>query len=141
MNINTIINDIIYDKYELYNIKTRLTIYDKQYFKYLLTNQYFMNKLDIFLDDIFDNDKLEFHYIPKIVLFVSNLCIKNKNNYNVNIINIIKIILEIIIFISFNKNDDDIIILNDIIDTSIDLLKINPYKYKYNYLKIINWCY
>jgi len=139
--MNTIINNIIYDKYELYNIKTRLTIYDKQYFKYLLTNQYFMNKLDIFLDDIFDNDKLEFHYIPKIVLFVSNLCIKNKNNYNVNIINIIKIILEIIIFISFNKNDDDIIILNDIIDTSIDLLKINPYKYKYNYLKIINWCY
>ena len=139
MNMNIIMNNIIYDKYELYNIKTRLTIYDKQYFKYLLTNQYFMNKLDIFLDDIFDNDKLEFHHIPKIVLFVSNLCIKNKNNYNVNIINIIKIILEIIIFISFNKNDDDIIILNDIIDTSIDLLKINPYKY--NYLKIINWCY
>jgi hypothetical protein len=137
--MNTIINNIIYDKYELYNIKTRLTIYDKQYLVYLFNNQYIMNKLDIFLDEIFENDKLYFHDIPKIVLFVSNLCIENKNNYNINIINIIKIILEIIIFISFEKNNDDIIIINDIMDTSINLLKINPYKY--NFLKIINWCY
>ena len=137
--MNTIINNIIHDKYELYNIKTRLTIYDKQYLVYLFNNYYLMNKLDIFLDGIFANDRLDFHNIPKIVLFVSNLCIDNRNNYNINIINIIKIILEIIIFISFDKNDDDIIILNDIIDTSINLVKINPYKY--NFLKIINWCY
>jgi hypothetical protein len=136
--MDTMIKNIINDKYELYNFITYLNIYDKQYLLYLYNNKQIMNKLDIFLDNILINDKMDFHDIPKIVLFVSKLCIENKNNNNINIINIIKIILEIIIFVTFEKKDDDIIILHDIINTSIDLLKINPYKY--NFLKIINWC-
>jgi len=136
--MNNIIKNITCDKYELYNFKTRLTIYDKKYLVYLFKNKEVMNKLDTFLDKIFINEKMEFHEIPKIVSFVSKICIEYRYDYNINIINIIKIIMEIIIYITFEKKNNDIIILYDIIDTSIELLKINPYKY--NFLNIINWC-
>jgi hypothetical protein len=136
--IKNIIKNIVNDKQELYNFRTKLNKYDKKYLVYLFNNDKIMNKLDIFLDNIFRYDKIEFHNIPKIILFVSKICIENKNNYNINIINIIKIILEIIIYVSFDSNINDKIVLYDIIDTSIDLLKINTYEY--NYLKMINWC-
>ena len=136
--MNNIIKNITNDKYELYNFKTRLTIYDKEYLVYLFKNKEVMNKLDIFLDKIFINEKMEFHEIPKIVLFVSKICIEYRYNCNIDIINITKIIMEIIIYITFEKKNDNSIILYDIINTSIELLKINPYKY--NFLNIINWC-
>ena len=137
--IKNIINNIVNDKQELYNFRTKLNMYDKKYLVYLFNNDKIMNKIDIFLDNIFKNDRIEFHNIPKIILFVSKICISNKNNNNINIINIIKIILEIIIYVSFDSNINDKIVLYDIIDTSIDLLKINTYE-EYNYLKIFNWC-
>ena len=45
--------------------------------------------------------------------------------------------MEINYYTCIEKNNTDIIILYDIIDTSIKLLKINPNKY--NFLSIINW--
>ena len=67
----------------LYNFQTRLNIYDKKYLAYLFKNNKIIEKFDLFLDNIFINDKLHFYDIPKIVLFVSNICIDyNYNNGN-----------------------------------------------------------
>ena len=136
--MDNIIKNILNDRYEVYDFRTKINMFDKEYLLYLFNNKQFINNIDVFLENIFKNDKIEFHDIPDVVLFICKLCIENKNNYNINIINITKIIMEIIIYITIDKDNEDKEIIYNIIDTSINLLNINPKKYFF--CKIFNWC-
>jgi hypothetical protein len=124
--MENIINDIVNGHYKLYNFTTILSVKEKEYLIYLMNNESIMKKLNDSLNNI--NDKLDFNNIFDIILFISNLCIDN-NKFNLDVINIIKILIEIIIYIKINKsNNEDLEIMYNMINSCIILLELSTKK-------------
>ena len=84
-------------------------------------------------NNILSDNKIDYHDIPNIILYISKLYInyfyinKNIDNYN-----IIKFLAEVIIF-TYTKDIsiEEIILINKLIDLSIELLKTSPNKFTY----------
>jgi vacuolar-type H+-ATPase subunit F/Vma7 len=130
--MENIINDIINNKYELYNFTTILNKNEKDYLVYLVNDKNIMKEINESLDN------MELNNISKIILVISNMCIKN-NKYNLNIINIIKILIEIIIYMKFDKsNNEELKNIYNTVEICLKLLELNPNKY--NFCIIFNWC-
>ena len=89
------------------------------------------------IDDILQDNKINFHDIPNIILFITKLCANYWKiyKYNVDATNIIKFITEAIIHTHIKSlTSDDIVIINNVIDISLELLRINLTNFKCNLL-------
>ena len=89
------------------------------------------------IDDILQDNKINFHDVPNIILFITKLCTNYFSiyKYNVDATNIIKFITEAIIHTHIKSlTNDDIVIINNVIDISLELLKMNLTNLKCNFL-------
>lgn len=118
------------------NINNTIIIFNKNE-QALLNDSNFINEIDQLLKDILEDNKINLHDIPKIVLLLSKIVIKYVNIYNnINIFNIIQFIIESILYL-YNKvlSPEDKQLFNDIMLHSIELLKmeVNLLKKKCNF--------
>lgn len=91
------------------------------------TNNKLIQELDDLIDDIMNDGKIDYHDIPSIFLFVTKILKEYISHHkNIDVYNIIKFIVEIIIFKYDNISTVDIIIVDRMLNTSIDLLKESP---------------
>ena len=110
------------------NIMTKLNINEREYLIKSFNNSAMINEIKNVLDDILKDGKIDYHDIPNIVLLItkifSNYLIYNRN---LNILNIIKFTIECIVFSHMSSlSDNDIIIYDNIISISIQLLATSP---------------
>ena len=130
-NLENIIN-IINDSNNI-NITSVLSQDENEYLLKLFNkHDSILLELNNLTNEIVLDNKIDYHDIPNIILYISKLYIsyfyinKNIDNYN-----IIEILYEIIIFTNLKDiSTEEIIIINKILDISIELLKTNPTKIK-----------
>ena len=128
-NIINIINDPNNTK-----ITSVLSQYEKEYLLKLFDkHDSILIELTNLSNNILSDNKIDYHDIPNIILYISKLYInyfyinKNIDNYN-----IIKFLAEVIIFTYIKDiSIEEIILINKLIDISIELLKTSPNKFKY----------
>ena len=124
-NLNMI--DIINEPND--NINTKLDINEKEYLLKLFSeDKTTILELRNLIDDILQDNKINFHDIPNIILFITKKCANYFSiyKYNVDATNIIKFITEAIIHTHINSlTSDDIVIINNVIDISLELLRMN----------------
>jgi hypothetical protein len=76
------------------------------------------------INEILDNGKIDLHEIPQIVLLISKIYQKNTTT-KINLINIIRYTVEFILDMEMMAYYADFATMKNIIDSSIDLLKMN----------------
>ena len=133
-NLNMI--DIINEPND--NINTKLDINEKEHLVKLFSeDKTTILELRNLIDDILQDNKINFHDIPNIILFITKLCTNYFSiyKYNVDATNIIKFITEAIIHTHIKSlTNDDLVIINNVIDISLELLKMNLTNFKCNFL-------
>ena len=125
--------NIISNKVHLNDFTIKLTLDDINYLSFLIqkTPEIF-DYIELQIHQLKINNKISFHELPNIILLTATLLKKNiiKNNIpNLNLINIIKFIIDTsILLIPLNNNDNYIVKL--VIDTSLKLLifELNIYE-------------
>ena len=76
------------------------------------------------INEILDNGKIDPHEIPQIVLLISKIYQKNTPT-KINLINIVRYTVEFILDMEMMEYYADFATMKNIIDSSIDLLKMN----------------
>ena len=115
-------------------INSVLSPYEKEYLLKLFDkHDSILIELTNLSNNILSDNKIDYHDIPNIILYISKLYInyfyinKNIDNYN-----IIKFLAEVIFFTYIKDiSIEEIILINKLIDISIELLKTSPNKFKY----------
>jgi hypothetical protein len=125
------------------NITTTLNQYEKEYLMKMFTkNDSLIVDLHHIINEILEDNKVDFHDIPNIILFTTKIYSTyfSGHNYKLDPVNIIKFIAEAIIF-SYIKSltINDIVIINKLIDISLELLKVDPkiFNLKYNICNLL----
>ena len=127
-NIINIINDQTNTK-----ITSVLSQYEKEYvLKLFDKHDSSLIELTNLSNNILYDNKIDYHDIPNISLYISKLYInyvyinKHIDNYN-----IIIFLVDVILFTCTKDiSIEEIILINKLIDISIELLKTNPNKFK-----------
>ena len=129
--IINIINNPIND-----NITSILNPSEKNYLVKLFNkDNSILLQLENLLSEILSDNKIDYHDIPNIILFITKLYTNSFCIYNNKIdpFNIIQFITEAIIFSYMPTiNAEEIFIINKTIYVSLQLLKIQPIAFKCN---------
>lgn len=134
----------ISDVFRNANSSIKLNDQEMEYIKYLLNDTNAFNNIDSAIKDIMSDGKLDFHDLPQIVVIVSNMVHLNYSAiYNkIDKLAVVQYILDQII-------DSGILplpafelpIIKRIIDSSIELLKMNLNKKTNTYCKKLFCCW
>jgi hypothetical protein len=135
LTIKNIIN--ILNNSDNYNISISLNAYEKEYILKLFNNTSIIFELETFLKDLLFNDTIDYHDIPHIIYNLSNIY-NNINNNKIDKLNIIRFITECIILTHMpSLSNEDILIIDKLINSSLNLLLFNYNKFNnYNIFSI-----
>lgn len=138
MNLIDIISLLV--KKEIDLNKFDLNLDEINYLKYLLNEQTeIFDDMQIKINLIIEDNKIDYHDIPNIVLIISDVIHVNYNkiNKNINIMNIITFIMNNIIDFGFLPIPNaELTIIKKIVNTSLQLLNKNVSEKKYCLFKL-----
>ena len=131
LTIKNIIN--ILNNSNNYNLSISLNNDEKDYILKLFNNYSIIFELETFLKDLLLNNTIDYHDIPNIIYNLSNIYINYNNNNKIDGLNIIRFITECIILTHMTSlSNEDIIIIDKIINSSLNLLQFNHTKFYNN---------